>query len=55
MLFGRFYDDRSGYSVNTDYMKVPTFPDFADNFPDFVDNFPDFPPIFFIIFPILYK
>jgi len=24
--------DRAGYSLNTDYVKVPIFPDFSDNF-----------------------
>jgi len=26
---------RGGCSVNTDYVKVPIFPDFVDNSPDF--------------------
>jgi len=26
---------RDGCSVNTDYVKVPIFPDFVDSFPDF--------------------
>jgi len=30
---------RGGYSVNTDYVKVPIFPDFAENFPDFSPDF----------------
>jgi len=24
-----------GWNVNTDYVKVPVFPDFVHNFPDF--------------------
>jgi len=27
--------NRGGYSVDTDYVNVPIFPDFVDDFPDF--------------------
>jgi len=37
-----------GCSVNTDYVKVPIYP-------DFIDNFPDFSPIPLPYFPILCK
>jgi len=30
---------RGECSVNTDYLKVPIFPDFVDNFPDFCNDF----------------
>jgi len=36
---GKSSNCRGGYSDDTDYAKVPIFPDFVDNF---VDNFPDF-------------
>jgi len=32
---------RSAFSVNTDYMKVPVFPDCIDNFSDILIIFPD--------------
>jgi len=38
----KFQKHRSGFSVNTDYVKVPIFLDFVDNFPDFLIIFPDF-------------
>jgi len=37
-----------GCSVNTDYVKVPIYPDFIDNFPDFAQLLH----YFFAYFPI---
>jgi len=49
MLFGfRYFLTRSGYTVNTDYVKISIFRDFDVNFP----IFPDFHALHF---PILCK
>jgi len=37
-----YFGNRSEFNVNTDYVKVPIFPDFVDNFPNFPIIFPDF-------------